>query len=670
MPKDRFPIPDIASYTPNIDPRGVPTQNFVLQGENFLFDPMGPKSGFGSRIIANGESIEVEGGVVQSIQIAKFSFVFTTLGVYMVDVEDLDAPWSQVLSLTPFANTPIPEDKKWTAAYLAKGIYFVHPVYGMYVLATNVNVPVMTPKDQDDIPGLPYKPQAICETNGRMVVLGIKYIGWSNSGEPQNFIPEIGGAGQQLLSDRVSGNPLTMSGFQTGFIVWTDSGCMIAEFIGGDTVFRFDRSTTKQLPINAFTVEDLPNGSQILLTKQGLFITESGKEPTPVAPLFSDFLMTLLKERPQLRARLTYQIESDLLYAQLRDWTDHYVYTYVLAVSLDKWGIFSERHLGIIRYSPVRGAFGYCDSKGIVRRFVETFTKEETPGVFVGLDSFLEIGYIRPPNMLPSVDVLLEMQELLLGGVPARPSWSIPDYVDLGPFGALPPPSGYFCLDFMSGEWRFNGVVYDSPTELLANYNGGFLGGNGYEVTDAATPGIYSDPLNSPPIAVFVAANVNDPGVTFLIQYRRFEDPELNDTGWVLYLRHKFDPLDPDARRINLQFDQNTGLVTLTDLGGNIALSRPLPNAGVARVGITLARNDGPAEHVYSLSVNGSTVSATRASTASVSEMVNGVEVDFGWKHDVNAPFDRYFQEPFFFQQICIMESLQDADLTLWTGDI
>lgn len=430
MVKVRFRVQNIESLQPAVDSRNS-DKVFVLEGRNYYFDSKGPKSGFGTRLVADNSLIENEGGVVQSITAGKATYVFTSKGCYVM--ADNQQSWIQILDLEArWPDVPLKDDKKWTFVYLTKGIYFCHPVYGFYKVVKTPDDYYLDPRDQNDIPGLPFQPQAIAESNGRMIVLGFKYAAWSGPSNAEDFLPALGGAGQELLSDRIAGDPVTCVGFQTGFIVWTTQGCLSMEFIGGDTVFRFNRVTTEQLPVNAYAVEAMPDGSQVLCTRHGLFQIQNAQEPVLITPLFSEFIRERLEHEQGIRVRLTYALEQNLLFFQMRDWTNHYVHTYVLSMALDKWGSFDERHLGIIKLIPARGNWGYVDSDGRPHRFIEVFNREDTPHHFIGLDSNITIGYIKPPELHGEIDSLLEMHEITLGGHPAIPSWYDVDLVDLG----------------------------------------------------------------------------------------------------------------------------------------------------------------------------------------------------------------------------------------------
>lgn len=462
MPKVRFPLNDLQGFDPAIEPRTAGSKSQIIAGKNFFWDSKGPKSGFGTRLLGGGQVIEEPDGIAQSIEINGQSFVFTSRKIWMLSADGTQ--FTQIYDLQDaYGATINPWMRKWTAAYLSRGIYFAHYNYGLFKLGTSGYNYTMTPKDQDDIPGIPYRPIAVAEVSGRLVILGSKYLGWSSQSDAENWTPALGGAGQQLLSDRVSGRPITLIAFQGGAFVWTEEDCLTAEFIGGDLVFRYDRMKTKQIPLGSWCVEELPDGSQLIFSKQGLHRTANGSQPEALTPVFNEFIRERLKHRHFLQIRLTYVIDQDLLYVQCRDHTNHYVETFVLSINLDRWGVFNDRHVGIIRYRNRRGAFGYVDDNGVAHKFVDNFRRRErTPGVYDGLDSFLEVGYFKPPEMHGEVDSLLEMQELLIGGFPARPSTSVPNTVDLGDIDIVAGDCASYSmlLDFVTPLYRINGVPH------------------------------------------------------------------------------------------------------------------------------------------------------------------------------------------------------------------
>lgn len=466
MPKVRFRLPEIKGIDPAVENRNT-DEIRVLDGRNYFWDSKGPKPLFGTRLLAQGQVIEDQDGIVQSIEIGKQSFVFTSKKVWILN--DAGTAFTQIYDLTPAYGAAVdPWRRKWTAAYLSKGIYFAHYHFGLFKCIRDGLSWQFVPKTQDDIPGIPYQPIAVTETSGRLVILGRKYLGWSASGNAERWIPELGGAGQQLLSDRVAGRPITLEAYQTGALIWTEEDCLIAEFIGGDNVFRYDRMQTEHIPMNPWCVERLPDGSQLIMTKQGLHRTVNASIPTPLTPIFNEFFRRRLSSRDFLQVRLSYIPEYDMLFVQCRDTTPHYVETFILSLNLDRWGLLSEQHFGLIRYRNERGAFGYVDGNGVAHKFVEFMrSREQNLDEYVGLDSMIEIGYIKPPELHGEIDSLQEMQEIFVGG-DARPSWSQATVIDLG---EIPPLE----CESQADVPALTIAVALSEAQLTSNWNSSYL---------------------------------------------------------------------------------------------------------------------------------------------------------------------------------------------------
>ena len=478
MPTTRFRIQDIHGRTPAVDARNI-DQAFLLKGKNYYFDSKGPKSGPGSRLVTNSlETIEDEGGVVQSVQETNRNLVCTTRGVFELTKETRTPKFTMLRDFSDFLDVPWIESRKWFTAYLATGVYLAHSLFGFYKLGVDELAPLAT----DDIPGLPSDVIGVCENNGRLFVLSRHYMTWSAPTAPEDFRPTIGGAGQQLTRELLTGRPIGLASFQRGVIVWTDEGSLFAEFIGGPTVYRFVKLATKQLPLNPFCAEIMPDGVHLLLTYQGLHVIENGQEPRPITPVFNEFIRGIFQQYPKLIPRINYLPERDQIWVQLRDDTNHYVRTFVLSAALDKWGEFSHRHLGVIKITDERGDFGYVDAGGVPHRFVDTFTREVSPGSLLGLDSEVEIGYIKPPELTLEADTQLEMQELTIGGQSKRPKWAPHRVDDLG--AVIPnwsPECDLFTVDlrFTQAEAIVNGtntflheVIEGYPHPWIVNAQG------------------------------------------------------------------------------------------------------------------------------------------------------------------------------------------------------
>lgn len=651
MVKDRFPIPSIKGVTPAVDARNTSNEVFVIEGRNFLFDSKGPKSGFGTRLLAGGTSIEVPDGVVQTIPLGQQEYVFTTKAIYQLSGDKKQ--WEVVLDLAAYHGT-IPWKKRWTAAYLSNGLYFCHRDFGLFKQeSTGFN-----PKTKNDIPGLPDNPIAIGETNGRLITLGHYNVAWSAPSEAENFMPTLGGAGQQRLSDRVAGNPIALSVFKQGFLVWTDIDCLIGEYIGGDQVFRFDRLSSDQLPVGAWAIEDLPDGSQLLCTKQGIYQVSDAGTPKAATPIFNEFLRGVLKHEDFVQVRLTYIDTFDLLYVQLRDWTDHYVRTYVLSLALDKWGLFSDRHYGIIRYGHERGAFGYVDNKGVAHKFVDhTFNREVGADEFVGLDSEITIGYIKPPRLNPEADTLLEMQEILLGGRPVKTEAAVAatQEIDCGALQKIE-SGGTICLDFESKTY-----AVDGSTVLLQDEFTGYdieheLGIQGYGIGPSYLPVLTSLPA----YANAVEEHYNtDKGFTWFVALDLGDDPTL--TGSILYISDFV-----DGSHMRLDVNKTTREITfeIPHLGVRLVHQAAALLPRETQIAICIGREIPDAMFRTSLSVNGSAPEFVdllndepfgQFATDGFSVSIGGAPASVGAGFNLSADCE--------LQRLCLFGPVADADL-------
>jgi len=438
MPKSRFVIRDIQGLTPAVDARQSENTTFVLSGRNYVLDSRGPRSAFASRLINLGVSLDasIDSANVQSE--AGMIFTKERAGVF-TRVSGSDWLFSPKFVYPQRIGTAFVW-RRWTTAFIGNALYAAHPAVGLWKLAAGGAVQIN--------PGIA-SPQAIVESNGRLIVLGSTAIAWSGPGSPEDFTPALGGSGFQVLSERVSGQPFMLTGIASGFITWTDGGTLVSEFVAGDLVFRHYIARHSHRPINDLAYIRMPDDSYLICTKQGLFSFNDTQEPSSATPVFNEFLRSILKDAPEagLRVRLNHDRESDLIYLQIRNNSTFFNKTFVLAVAIDKWGTFDVSHQGIIQHGiptePVRSTVGYIDTRGRAHRFLPFGSDREVePGVFTGLDSEVVLGPMRVPELQRYADVEQEMQSFYLSNH-ARPAWSyqslllVDDNVDFTQGGKL-----------------------------------------------------------------------------------------------------------------------------------------------------------------------------------------------------------------------------------------
>lgn len=427
--RDRISFNNIMSWTPAIDARAIGDgDTYVLTGRNYVFDSLGPKAYFASRLLNQGTPImdtAVTIGDVHSLG----GFIFTTTGIGRFgstgNFEE------QYVFAEPIVGAGLL--RQWTRAYVAGAAYFCHPSVGIlkYVDSTWTTVDV----------GL-VAPQAVTSANGRLQVMTLTVHAWSSAGSPEDFTPALGGAGFITIANTISGEPIAMIGMPQAVIVWTTQGGIVAEYVAGDIVYRHYPLEHQHIPISDTAITRLADGSYVICTNQGLYNQPISGAPSSIDAAFNEWFRGRLSRIPVggRQVRLTYDSAEDQLYVQLRDWSQPYNETYVLAVALGKWGEFNRPHRGIIQHSyhpePVNMSIGYIDDVGTVHRFLRYGTKcEVTPGVFVGLDSTITLGPFRSfdqrrPAFMPTVDSMLEIQAVSLG-VHSRPTNNIIEIVNL-----------------------------------------------------------------------------------------------------------------------------------------------------------------------------------------------------------------------------------------------
>jgi hypothetical protein len=259
---------------------------------------------------------------------------------------------------------------RWTFEYLADWLYFAHPAVGL--LAYSLEEDICYRHEEVGIAS-PSQVIAVSLNNGRLGVLTASVLAWSAPSNGLNFAPALGGAGAQVIAERVPGDPVMLSSYASGFMTWTTGGVMRSEFTGDTAVFRHRTLNTEFRPINSLCVQRVDRDTTVILDERGLFMTR-GDSLQAYAPLFNEFLIEFLQER-DFRFYDSVRIEWDDLQRRLylsyadRYATPLYSGAYVYYPAIDKWGEFSEQHYGILPAlvnTSLRedDYFGYVDFAG------------------------------------------------------------------------------------------------------------------------------------------------------------------------------------------------------------------------------------------------------------------------------------------------------------------
>jgi hypothetical protein len=375
----RFAPDDFASLTPAVDARRA-DKLFALSGQNFVFDSFGPRSVFGNRFLTPypiGGPEQVEGMRLR-LRNGDRCFTFTSHGIWEW-VESLGG-WRCIY----FFNVSIEEHPyRWTGDYLNGIMFFCHPAVG--ILAYEVDADVCLPLEG---PGVPDEPIALCQCNGRIVVIDELKESWSGPGDGTDWVPQLGGAGFQEINARVSGYPLMVNSYGRGVLVWTTGGVMRSEYTADTSVFRHRALVTEYRPVNSYCTFRLDNDTVGFLDERGFFSTQ-GETPQPLTPLFNEFLIDYI-QRNNLKLGVNCRVEFDDLTRRLYlsvslSYTDAiYEKAFVLYQPLDKWGTFDEQHYGIFPLlikdsTRADDYFGFVDSANRVKYWHGGATREILP---------------------------------------------------------------------------------------------------------------------------------------------------------------------------------------------------------------------------------------------------------------------------------------------------
>lgn len=370
MPTRRFRGNEIGPLTPALDARNVDNL-FVLGGRNYSFDSKGVKTNFGDRYMGHMPFQFVTD--IHGNRVSGRSFLHTPEAIYEWE-STLDV-WNPMFYFhDEYFESAIPKSfngNRWAAAFLNNKIFFAHKVFGIYYVSTSpVAVQrIVTQINSTLVDGLPSAPIGMVETNARLVILTDTAVTWSAAADGLDWTPALGGPGFQVLAQRIGGVPINITSYAGGFIVWTTAGALLAEFIGGDAVWRFTAVPAVNLPQNTFCLAKLNDDSTLIGTVQGLYTARQGAALEPFRPEFNEFLRLYLTENPQAQMRIEYDQHKDRLFVSLRNHHEIYDRTYVLVPTLQAWGEFNERTYGIVPLSPTE--FGWVGQDRIARRWIE-----------------------------------------------------------------------------------------------------------------------------------------------------------------------------------------------------------------------------------------------------------------------------------------------------------
>lgn len=506
MPSTRIAFPEIQSWTPAVEVKASESGSlFVLRGENYMFDSKGPKSFYGTLELGD---MQVASGVypAESITMADRTLVFTNDRIVerrwpyatSLDTEVLNRFWFKLADLTT-PTAPAPADECWTHAYVGYTNYICHPQHGLLKVADDsVAVYSGTTDAPEDV-------ISIQENNGRLLILSKFLISWSAPFDGDDLTPALGGAGFQVIAELVPGLPRALTTFEGGILVWTDGGVLIGEYTATDSVYRWDRLTTEQLLYAGASWCTLADGSTLVVTKSGLQKVGPTGQIEPIAPAFNEWLREFMKGKSDLVIRPVYLQEEDLLFLQIMDRTGTFNQTPVLSMNIDKWGFFSRDHYGFVRIDNDDYSFGYVDDLGYVREVHNGAYDLDASGNESAIQSWIELGFIRPVEGGSVADTNFEIQEIMTtvnttrtltddsrdedwNGPNASVSWDIGFYSDIEDWNK------YGLLDY-SVDWGDEELISgpDEDWNLLPStesedYGDSIIGATEYDWNDYGLP--------------------------------------------------------------------------------------------------------------------------------------------------------------------------------------
>jgi hypothetical protein len=215
--------------------------------------------------------------------------------------------------------------------------------------------------------------------------MNLRSLYWSAPSNGLDWVPREGGAGFQVINDRVAGDPVMVTSYTGGILTWTTGGVLRSEFTGDVEVYRHRALNTEYRMINSFCSMKIDDNTVVIADERGLFQTK-GEAPQPFTPLFNEFLIDYL-QRFNLGIGNNVRLEWDdlerhvYLSVSLSESNALYEKAFVLYPPLDKWGQFNEPHYGILPFrinTSIRADdyFGFVDSDSVARYWLSVGSRE------------------------------------------------------------------------------------------------------------------------------------------------------------------------------------------------------------------------------------------------------------------------------------------------------
>lgn len=368
---------DIQGLTPAVDPT-TSDKAFALSGKNFVFDSLGPRSIFGDRLLLPQPRSKPQHTQGMRVKFRTGDRCFTIDGHGIWEWSERIGGWVSIYPTQDTSRSPY----RWTHGFLTNKFFFCHPTAG--ILVYDEDSGLCLPHSSVGT-ATPEEVLAIFVNNGRLCAVGPQFFSWSAASNGLDFEPKLGGGGFQLISDRVPGNPIMLTGYAGGCLTWTTGGVMLSQFTGDRAVYRHRALNTEYRPVNSFCTVRLDDDTSVILDERGLFQAK-GESISPFTPLFNEFLLDYLQKN-NLKIGQNVRLEWDelqrLLYLSLSLSYSNPIYeiAFVFYPPLDKWGQFNIPHYGIFPLI-ISGSqreddyYGFADAQGCVRYWLRTPSRE------------------------------------------------------------------------------------------------------------------------------------------------------------------------------------------------------------------------------------------------------------------------------------------------------
>lgn len=375
---------DIEGLIPAISPLDA-TKPYVIRGQNFAMGIKGPVAIFGSNlsafdVISNPEHAE-------SFTIENTTVIFTNYGVFSLD--------QAAKTFYPIVVFPSPYTSlgPWSKAKVGGKYYFCKDGVGAIIKYDPATSPHPTWSSITPT-GMPAGAKHLCESYGRLIVVGANSYAWSALDNGSDFTPSLStGAGTQSTA-LVGGTTLGVYETTNGFACFTTEGIQHAVFNNTPTIWRHDVLSKRHKAVNAFAIATRADKEVVFLDQNGFYRIGSANDGQPqdfALGLGEYFKETLIPRTDTMNEpdafRLHYDEETDYLMVSVREASQVATYDYAFCIYNrlnERVGVMNQRHnslgqFGFRTFLNGKLNFGFICDGGKLHGFGETRGIERPP---------------------------------------------------------------------------------------------------------------------------------------------------------------------------------------------------------------------------------------------------------------------------------------------------